>query len=72
MLIIFVTIAVKAEKAAAVAGKKPGFTFPEGANYVDVPVSALRKVAASRYLESKTTIPHYYLTIEVVVDNLLK
>mmetsp|Transcript_11319 Transcript_11319/g.9710 ORF Transcript_11319/g.9710 Transcript_11319/m.9710 type:complete len:202 (+) Transcript_11319:897-1502(+) len=32
----------------------------------------MRKVIANRLLESKTTIPHYYLTSEIVMDNLIK
>jgi len=41
-------------------------------NYTDVPVSNIRKVTAERLLLSKQTIPHYYLTMEVRVDKLLK
>ena len=36
-----------------------------------VPVSAMRGVIAKRLLESKTTIPHFYLEIEVDVEPLL-
>lgn len=38
----------------------------------DSELSNMRKVIASRLLESKTTIPHYYLTSEINVDALLK
>jgi pyruvate dehydrogenase E2 component (dihydrolipoamide acetyltransferase) len=41
-------------------------------NYTDIPVSNIRKVTAERLLHSKQTIPHYYLTMEVRVDKLLK
>ncbi|PTY00888.1 pyruvate dehydrogenase complex dihydrolipoamide acetyltransferase [Verrucomicrobia bacterium LW23] len=34
-------------------------------NAAKLPLSAMRKVIAKRLLESKTTIPHFYLTIEV-------
>lgn len=44
---------------------------PQG-GYIDIPVSNVRAVIAKRLLESKTTIPHYYLTVECEVDNLMK
>lgn len=39
-----------------------------GAAYYDVPVSSIRAVIAKRLLESKVTIPHYYLTMDVNMD----
>ncbi len=44
----------------------------EGSPYVEIPVSNMREVIAKRLLESKTTIPHYYLEIDIVMDNLIK
>ena len=38
----------------------------------DIPISSIRGVIAKRLLESKQTIPHYYLTIEVRMDEALK
>jgi len=43
----------------------------EGA-YVDIPHSNVRKVIASRLTQSKQQIPHYYLSIDVNVDALIK
>lgn len=40
--------------------------------FVDLPLSQVRKVIAARLLESKQTIPHYYLSVECKVDELLK
>ncbi|KAL9657557.1 hypothetical protein ABK040_000984 [Willaertia magna] len=40
--------------------------------YIDIPVTQIRKVIAERLLESKRNIPHYYLTVEIEVDELLK
>ena len=37
----------------------------------DIPISNIRGVIAKRLLESKQTIPHYYLTIEVRMDEAL-
>ena len=42
------------------------------AAYTDIDVSNIRKVIAERLLESKRTIPHYYLTEEVRMDKLMK
>jgi len=43
-----------------------------GNDYLDKPVTTMRKVIAERLLESKTKLPHYYLTTEVVMNNLIK
>ncbi|KAJ3287658.1 hypothetical protein HK104_008491 [Borealophlyctis nickersoniae] len=59
-----------AKKAPAAAGKAPAPA--PGAAYVDIPTSNVRKVIASRLLESKVTIPHYYLTMEINADKILK
>lgn len=41
-------------------------------NYdIEIPVSNMRKIIAERLLESKQQIPHFYLDIECIVDNLL-
>jgi pyruvate dehydrogenase E2 component (dihydrolipoamide acetyltransferase) len=36
-----------------------------------VPLSNMRRVIAMRLVESKTTIPHYQVTVEVAMDSLL-
>lgn len=46
--------------------------IPAGAAYIDIPVSNIRGVIAKRLLESKTTIPHYYLTVDVNMDQINK
>uniref|UniRef100_A0A1Q3FFZ5 dihydrolipoyllysine-residue acetyltransferase n=1 Tax=Culex tarsalis TaxID=7177 RepID=A0A1Q3FFZ5_CULTA len=46
--------------------------IPAGAAYVDIPVSNIRGVIAKRLLESKTTIPHYYLTVDCNMDQINK
>jgi pyruvate dehydrogenase E2 component (dihydrolipoamide acetyltransferase) len=40
--------------------------------YVDEPVTNIRDVIARRLLESKTTIPHYYLESEISMDKISK
>lgn len=43
--------------------------IPEG---VEIPVSNIRAVIAKRLLESKQTIPHYYLSVDVKMDAALE
>lgn len=40
-------------------------------SYIDIPVSNIRAVIAKRLLQSKTTIPHYYLTMEINTTKVL-
>lgn len=59
--------AAPAARAGAPAGAA---VIPSGAAYVDVPVSGTRAIIAKRLLESKTTIPHYYLTVDINMDEV--
>jgi pyruvate dehydrogenase E2 component (dihydrolipoamide acetyltransferase) len=43
-----------------------------GQPYKEVPNSGMRKVIAQRLLEAKTTIPHFYLTIDCIIDEIVK
>ena len=56
--------------ASAAAAAAPAATSEGG--YKDIPHTGMRKVIADRLLQSKTTIPHYYLTVECEVDELMK
>lgn len=51
-------------------GSTPAAPIPTGAAYIDIPVSNTRAIIAKRLLESKVTIPHYYLTVDVNVDKV--
>lgn len=44
----------------------------EADSYEVVPHDGMRKVIAQRLTQSKQTIPHFYLTIECVLDELLR
>ena len=44
----------------------------EDGSYDFVPHDAMRRTIAKRLLESKLTIPHYYLTIDVELDALMQ
>jgi pyruvate dehydrogenase E2 component (dihydrolipoamide acetyltransferase) len=56
-----------APKPAAPAGQ-PVITAPGDQR---IPHTAIRKVIARRMLESKQTVPHFYLTVELEIDALL-
>ncbi|KAL5968992.1 Dihydrolipoyllysine-residue acetyltransferase component of pyruvate dehydrogenase complex mitochondrial [Taenia solium] len=45
---------------------------PTASGYTDVPLTGMRSTIAKRLTESKQTIPHYYLTVEVELDEVLK
>jgi pyruvate dehydrogenase E2 component (dihydrolipoamide acetyltransferase) len=46
----------------------PAATMPTNISYGDVPVSQMRKTIARRLGESKFTAPHFYLTMEINMD----
>ena len=65
----------KAPKAAAEAPKpvpQKAAPPPEGMEYEEIKVSNMRRVIAERLQESKQTIPHFYLTVDCIVDRLLE
>jgi pyruvate dehydrogenase E2 component (dihydrolipoamide acetyltransferase) len=42
------------------------------ADYVDIPLSNMRRTIAARLVESKVQSPHYYLTVDIQMDKVLK
>jgi pyruvate dehydrogenase E2 component (dihydrolipoamide acetyltransferase) len=44
---------------------------PGSASYTETPNNQMRKVIARRLTESKQMVPHFYLTIECNIDNML-
>ena len=46
-------------------------TSAQSDDYSDIPNSQIRRITAKRLLESKQTVPHYYLTIDCRVDKLV-
>ena len=39
--------------------------FVVQSDFTDIPNSQIRKITAERLLQSKTTVPHYYLTVDL-------
>ncbi|KAI8605380.1 2-oxoacid dehydrogenases acyltransferase-domain-containing protein [Dissophora ornata] len=53
--------------------KTPSAPTPApGSAFTDTPTTNMRKVIASRLSESKSTVPHSYVTRDVVIDNMMK
>lgn len=60
--------APKPAAPATAAGGQPVFVAPGDSR---VPHTSIRKVIARRMLESKQTVPHFYLTVDFEIDALL-
>jgi pyruvate dehydrogenase E2 component (dihydrolipoamide acetyltransferase) len=61
-------------KSDVLAFEKNNNALPRRNNeeYTLVPNNNMRKVIAKRLMESKLTVPHFYLSIECVMDDVLK
>lgn len=59
-----------ASAPAAPAPRPPADTADAG-TYTDIPLTGMRKAIARRLTESKTTVPHFYLSADCRVDALL-
>uniref|UniRef100_A0A8C3VVP9 Acetyltransferase component of pyruvate dehydrogenase complex n=1 Tax=Catagonus wagneri TaxID=51154 RepID=A0A8C3VVP9_9CETA len=57
--------------AAAVPPPSPGVAPVPTGVFTDIPVSNIRRVIAQRLMQSKQTIPHYYLSIDVNMGEVL-
>lgn len=55
-----------------VAGDLSNAVAGGGGSYSDIQLTGMRKTIAKRLTESKQTIPHYYLTIDARIDQLLR
>ncbi len=66
----------QAPAAASAAAAPASVDAPTYGPHDDIPfreerLSGMRKVIAKRLTESKTTVPHFYLTVEVELDKLM-
>ena len=53
-------------------GIGPSAPADPSADYVDIPLSNMHRTIASRLAESKAHAPHYYLTVDIQMDKVLK
>ncbi|KAL2740813.1 hypothetical protein V1478_000954 [Vespula squamosa] len=68
---LYSSITSKDLEGAPVAAKPTVAAKVDVADGIDVPVSNIRAVIAKRLLESKRSIPHYYLSIDIKMDAAL-
>lgn len=61
--------AAKAEPAPAVGA--PAQAAPASGDFVDTPISQMRKTIARRLSESLFTAPHFYVTMEITMDKAM-
>ncbi|KAL6310031.1 dihydrolipoamide acetyltransferase [Sparassis latifolia] len=67
----------KYQPPAPAAPATPAATYvpPPGAplpDYVDIPVTNMRRVIGTRLTQSKQDVPHYYLTVDINMDKAMK
>ncbi|MCU7611122.1 pyruvate dehydrogenase complex dihydrolipoamide acetyltransferase [Anaplasma capra] len=62
---------IKADVLDVAAGSSTGGVVAAGGGDV-VEVSSMRRIIAERLLESKQTVPHFYLAVDCMVGELLK
>ncbi len=72
---------IEGAKAGAAAPSVTGAAAPQlsadekvnayGQIYTAIPNNNIKKITAKRLLESKTTVPHFYLTIDCKIDDLM-
>ncbi|EMP35138.1 Dihydrolipoyllysine-residue acetyltransferase component of pyruvate dehydrogenase complex [Chelonia mydas] len=67
----FVPPKVVPAPAAPVTPAAPTATPPPSGVFTDIPISNVRRVIAQRLMQSKQTIPHYYLSIDINVEEIL-
>lgn len=58
------------KQGAAPATGVPAMLPTGKESYTEVPLSQMRKTIARRLVESKNTAPHFYLTMEIDMDNV--
>ncbi|XP_037402079.1 dihydrolipoyllysine-residue acetyltransferase component of pyruvate dehydrogenase complex, mitochondrial isoform X2 [Pygocentrus nattereri] len=67
-------IAPAAAPVAPTPGRVPAAPavapVPTG-TFTDIPISNIRRVIAQRLMQSKQTIPHYYLSVDINMDQVL-
>ncbi|MEH6402415.1 MAG: pyruvate dehydrogenase complex dihydrolipoamide acetyltransferase [Sneathiella sp.] len=63
---------VAGQAQASIAPTAPTSVTPAHAgDFIEIPLNGMRKTIAKRLTESKQNIPHFYLTVECNLDNLL-
>ncbi|XP_028639675.1 dihydrolipoyllysine-residue acetyltransferase component of pyruvate dehydrogenase complex, mitochondrial [Grammomys surdaster] len=64
-------VPTKAVPAATMAPPGPRVAPAPAGVFTDIPISNIRRVIAQRLMQSKQTIPHYYLSVDVKMGEVL-
>jgi pyruvate dehydrogenase E2 component (dihydrolipoamide acetyltransferase) len=68
----FVYPAAQIERSTVETSKAQTPAVAQGEAYTDIPLSQMRKTIARRLGESKFSAPHFYLTMEIDMDNAIE
>jgi pyruvate dehydrogenase E2 component (dihydrolipoamide acetyltransferase) len=68
----YIKAALPEQQPQAEAPKAAAAPATSSADYTETPVSQMRKVIARRLSESLFTAPHFYLTMEIVMDRAME
>lgn len=71
-LAVDTTAPAQAAIAAAAVAATPAAAPVVGAGYTDYPLSDSAREVAARLTQSKRNVPHYYLTVDLSMDELIK
>lgn len=69
---VAVDTAAPAQVAIAAAAATPAASPIPGSGYTDYPLSDSAREVAARLTQSKRNVPHYYLTVDLSMDELIK
>ncbi len=69
---LLVTSGAVATPAPATSISAPLAAAAANATYTEIPHSSMRRAIARRLTESKSTVPHFYLKADCIVDKLLQ
>lgn len=62
---------VEALQAAPVAVAAPALVVSPDGSFTEIPLTNMRKAIAKRLTQSKQEVPHYYLTVDIAIDELM-
>jgi len=65
-----VAVAAPAAPAAPVVAAPALVVSPDG-SFTEIPLTNMRKAIAKRLTQSKQEVPHYYLTVDIAIDELM-
>lgn len=63
---------IKSDVQSMESTRTQASTVPSTGKFVDIPLSSMRKVIAARLTDSKQSIPHYYVRMQVRMDRILE